>query len=42
MTGDSSFNLSPMKMLVMGGMGFIGSHIVDSYIADGYGIVVMR
>ncbi len=30
-----------MKILVTGGAGFIGSHIVDSYIADGHTVVVI-
>ncbi len=30
-----------MKVLVTGGAGFIGSHIVDSYLATGYEVVVV-
>ncbi|MDI6890079.1 MAG: NAD-dependent epimerase/dehydratase family protein [Thermodesulfovibrionales bacterium] len=30
-----------MKILVTGGAGFIGSHVVDSYIAEGYDVVVV-
>src|SRR3989338_8224361 len=31
----------PKKILVTGGAGFIGSHIVDAYIADGHDVVVV-
>ncbi|MCK5315913.1 MAG: NAD-dependent epimerase/dehydratase family protein, partial [Anaerolineales bacterium] len=30
-----------MKVLVTGGAGFIGSHVVDEYIANGYEVVVV-
>src|SRR5215208_433837 len=30
-----------MKVLVTGGAGFIGSHVVDTYIANGYEVVVV-
>ena len=30
-----------MKILVTGGAGFIGSHCVDSYLADGHEVVVL-
>ena len=30
-----------MKILVTGGAGFIGSHVVDTYIANGYQVVVV-
>ena len=30
-----------MKILVTGGAGFIGSHVVDAYIADGHSVVVV-
>lgn len=30
-----------MKILVTGGAGFIGSHIVDAYVADGHDVVVV-
>ncbi len=30
-----------MKILVTGGAGFIGSHVVDTYIANGYEVVVV-
>jgi UDP-glucose 4-epimerase len=30
-----------MKILVTGGAGFIGSHIVDAYVADGHSVVVV-
>ncbi|MDH4211610.1 MAG: GDP-mannose 4,6-dehydratase [candidate division WOR-3 bacterium] len=30
-----------MKILVTGGCGFIGSHIVDAYISEGHGVVVI-
>jgi UDP-glucose 4-epimerase len=30
-----------MKILVTGGAGFIGSHIVDSYIADGHSVAIV-
>jgi UDP-glucose 4-epimerase len=30
-----------MKILVTGGAGFIGSHVVDNYISQGYEVVVM-
>ncbi len=30
-----------MKILVTGGAGFIGSHIVDRYIADGHSVVII-
>ena len=29
-----------MKILVTGGAGFIGSHIVDRLVQEGYGVVV--
>lgn len=30
-----------MKVLVTGGAGFIGSHVVDAYVADGYDVLVV-
>ncbi len=30
-----------MKILVTGGAGFIGSHVVDGYLAEGHGVVVV-
>ena len=30
-----------MKILVTGGAGFIGSHVVDSYIEDGHDVVII-
>jgi nucleoside-diphosphate-sugar epimerase len=30
-----------MKILVTGGAGFIGSHVVDTYVANGYEVVVV-
>ncbi|MCX5799406.1 MAG: NAD-dependent epimerase/dehydratase family protein, partial [Proteobacteria bacterium] len=30
-----------MKVLVTGGCGFIGSHIVDAYIHDGHEVVIV-
>ena len=30
-----------MKILVTGGAGFIGSHVVDSYIAKGHEVIVV-
>ena len=30
-----------MKILVTGGAGFIGSHIVDTYIRDGHEVIVV-
>lgn len=30
-----------MKILVTGGAGFIGSHIVDAYVADGHDVVIV-
>lgn len=32
--------MEAMKILVTGGAGFIGSHVVDAYIADGHTVVV--
>jgi len=31
----------PMKVLVTGGAGFIGSHVVDAYVEEGYDVVVV-
>ena len=30
-----------MNILVTGGVGFIGSHVVDAYIKDGHSVVVL-
>src|SRR5438105_15907384 len=30
-----------MKILVTGGAGFIGSHVVDGYVADGHDVLVL-
>ncbi|MGB7094060.1 MAG: NAD-dependent epimerase/dehydratase family protein, partial [Anaerolineales bacterium] len=30
-----------MKILVTGGAGFIGSHVVDTFIANGHEVVVV-
>ena len=30
-----------MKILVTGGAGFIGSHVVDAYVAAGHEVVVV-
>jgi len=30
-----------MKVLVTGGLGFIGSHLVDQYINDGHDVVIL-
>ena len=30
-----------MKILVTGGAGFIGSHVVDDYINNGYEVIVV-
>ena len=36
-----SSSIAPMRVLVTGGAGFIGSHVVDRYLADGHEVAVV-
>ena len=38
---DHSHRRSALNILVTGGAGFIGSHVVDAYVADGHHVIVV-
>src|SRR2546428_11029253 len=41
LTTSASITVTWMKILVTGGAGFIGSHVVDAYIAAGHEVAVL-
>lgn len=41
MTTSTSITVTPVKILVTGGAGFIGSHVVDAFVAAGHEVAVL-